>query len=78
MKNVRKLVTNGQQKSAAAADWFLFNASDRNWVKTLVYVLVFFHEKNVRRPREKRPPIPDWQANCLSLIRMRIIELLQK
>lgn len=50
------------------------HATDRNGVKSLAYILMFFHEKNGKRPRESF--FSYWQASCLSLIRMWIIELL--
>lgn len=49
--------------------------NDRNGVKSFAYILMFFHEKNGKRPQES--PFFYWQASCLSLIRMGIIELLQ-
>lgn len=52
------------------------HATDRYGVKSFAYILTFFHEKNGKRPQGSL--FFHWQASCLSLIRMGIIELLQK
>lgn len=47
-------MTNGQQKEVRCSRGLSsVHARDRNGVKSLAYILMFFHEKNGKRPRER-------------------------